>query len=208
MNKLHILVQGYAKPSKKGKSFFASSSSILIQNNHKNILIDPGADKNALLLGLEKINLTIKDIDILFLTHWHPDHCLNIQLFPELDIMDGTTVWKNNGEELFPNGDDIISYILNTDIEVIATPGHKDDHVSLIFTDDELGKICIAQDVFWWEDGAQRSKPTEKELLDLEDPYLINKQELVLSRKKILDSNCKWIIPGHGIMFENPKFVL
>lgn len=205
MNKLHILVEGYAKPSRDGERFLASCTSTLIQNSDKNILIDPGADKTKLLEGLKVLNLTPQDIDILFLTHWHPDHFLNIQLFPNLDVMDGTTIWKNTGEEIFPNGDDVVEKIGGTDIKVLATPGHRQEHVSLLFEDDDKGLVCVSQDVFWWEDGNQPDNPTVEDLMSIEDPFLANRAELQKSRELVLNSGCKWIVPGHGKMFENPK---
>lgn len=207
MDRIHVLVEGYAKSSVDGNSFLASCSTVLIQNRGQNILIDPGADKQALLSGLERFDLKTTDIDILFLTHWHPDHFLNIQLFPDHDIYDGTTIWKNTGEEIFPNGDSTIDFISNTDIEVLPTPGHREEHVSLIFNDDELGKTCIAQDVFWWEDGQQPAEPTEEQLMAIQDPFLADQKSLKESRRKVLSSGCKWIIPGHGKMFRNPSVV-
>lgn len=207
MNKFQILVEGYAKPSKDGKSFFASCTSTLIQNNDKNILVDPGADKAKLIDGLKQLDLKIQDIDILFLTHWHPDHFLNIQLFPNVDIIDSTTIWKNTGEEIFPNDGSVIDRIQGTDVKVIATPGHREEHVSLLFEDDDKGLICVAQDVFWWEDGDQPDSPTVEQLMNIEDPYLANSDELQKSRELVLNSGCKWIIPGHGTIFKNPNDV-
>lgn len=62
--------------------------------------------------------------------------------------------------------------------------------------------MCIAQDVFWWEDGKQETDSVQK-LLDLQDPFASDPEALQQSRKLVLDL-ADWIIPGHGVMFRNP----
>ena len=56
---------------------FASSSSAnteFISYNGKNIIIDCGIPINTLKESLKKYNLTIEDIDYIFITHKHSDH--------------------------------------------------------------------------------------------------------------------------------------
>lgn len=202
MSKYKILIQGYAHAGEDDRHFFASPSTVLIYSNDKKVLIDPGADKEKLLKGLEEEGLKPEDIDIVFITHWHPDHVLNIRLFPNLDVIDSTTIWKDNGEEFFPNDTKTIEVIPGTDIKVIPTPGHSPEHVSILIETIDEGIVCIAQDVFWWVDGEQKSD-SEKELMDLDDPFMSDKEALLESRKKVLEL-ADWIIPGHGKKFRNP----
>ncbi|MBM3254570.1 MAG: MBL fold metallo-hydrolase [Candidatus Omnitrophica bacterium] len=67
---LFILGSGTGEPSLK-----RSSSSILIKYNKIRILLDigPGTLKSFLKLGLD-----YSDIDFIFLTHFHPDHVLEL----------------------------------------------------------------------------------------------------------------------------------
>ena len=206
MDTLEIIVQGYAYPGKSDSFYHASPSSVLIESNGKRVLADPGADKDKLLAGLDALGLTTSDIDIVFLTHWHPDHFLNIRLFPDHDIYDATTIWRDNGEEEFPNPKDdfVMDKIPGTDIEILSTPGHREEHVSLLVNTADRGVVCVAQDVFWWEDGKQPEQTTEEDLMNLEDPFLADSDALMTSRKKVLKV-ADWIIPGHGKIFKNPS---
>jgi glyoxylase-like metal-dependent hydrolase (beta-lactamase superfamily II) len=134
---------------------------------------------------------------MIFLSHYHLDHTLNIKLFPDKDIYDGAVLWQED-EETFYNGK-----IPHTKIEVISTPGHATEQFSLFINDDKLGKVCIAQDVFWWEDGKQKSDKYE-DLMNLEDPFANDISALKESRQKVLEW-ADWIVPGHGKMFKNPS---
>jgi len=140
MAETKILVQGYAR--EQNGIWFASPSTVLIKDQGLNILADPGSNKNLLLKALEKENLAPEDIDLVFLTHHHLDHSLNIRLFPEKDICDGSTI---------NTGDKIVEYsgrIPGTSIQVIPTPGHTPDHFSLLVKT-KKGRVVVAGDVFW-----------------------------------------------------------
>lgn len=195
MNTIKILVEGYANKNADG-SFNASPSSILVESNGKKVIIDPGANDKLFLKNLAAENLTVDDIDIVFLTHYHPDHFLNIRLFPNHPIYDGETIYESDLETFFADK------IPGTEIEVIPTPGHAHEHVALkVEVDGEI--YVIAQDVFWWMDGEQNSD-TEEELMRLQDPFMKDEQALMKSRQKVLEI-ADWIIPGHGKIFKNPK---
>jgi glyoxylase-like metal-dependent hydrolase (beta-lactamase superfamily II) len=194
MNKVHILVEGYAY-SGEDESYFASPTSYLVEAGDKKFLVDPGTNKQALLDALKKLQVATDDLSFIYLTHYHPDHFLNIKLFPDLDVYDGDIKWSNDKEE-FHQGTLHIE-----GVEILKTPGHSPEHTSLLI-DTEEGKVCIAQDVFWWEDGKQKSD-TEEDLINLEDPFATDMDSLRNSRKLVLEK-AKWIIPGHGKKFKNP----
>lgn len=194
MNKVHILVEGYAHPG-ESETYVASPSTCLVEAENKKILVDPGANKEKLFEGLKGLNLTASDIDFLYLSHYHSDHFLNLKLFPNLDVYDGEMIWSDD-KEYFHHGN------LNIEgVEILKTPGHSPEHTSLLVSTDE-GKVCIAQDVFWWEDGKQKSD-TVDDLINLVDPFMTDKEALVQSRKLVLEK-ADWIIPGHGKKFRNP----
>ncbi len=196
MDTIKILIAGYARSGKNG-TYIASPTTTLIFHQDKMILVDPGTNAPKLMESLKRENLTPQDIDILFLSHYHPDHFLNIRLFPTHPVYDGTLIWKGEQE---------ISYnhtLPGTNLEVIPTPGHAQEQASIIVHTKEFGLVCIAQDVWWWEDGQQKSE-TVADLMSLEDPFVWNKEELRKSREKVLNL-ADWIIPGHGKMFKNPK---
>ena len=194
MAEVKILIEGYA--TKENNGWLASSATVLINDSGLNILVDPGANKELLLKSLKKENLRLDDIDIIFLTHYHLDHILNIRLFPDKDVYDGNTI----------NSDDkIIEYsgnIPDTNIQVIPTPGHANEHCSLL-AKTEKGNVVVAGDVFWWEDG-QEQKTNKESLMKHKDPYVKDKEALLESRKKLLET-ADYVIPGHGKMFRVEK---
>ena len=195
MNKVSVLVEGYAHPGKDGV-YVASPTTSLIQSENKIILVDPGTNAKKLLEALNEKKLKVDDVYSIYLSHYHPDHVLNIRLFPKADIYDGETIWKKD-EEYLHNGKLPIS-----GIEIIKTPGHSVEHTSLL-VETEKGTVCIAADIFWWEDGKQKSDNFD-ELMNFADPFAIDTVVLRKSRELVLNK-ADWIIPGHGKMFKNPK---
>jgi len=194
MAEVKILIEGYAR--KENGVWFASPSTILIKDSGLNILVDPGANKKLLLEALRKEKLRQEDIDIIFLTHYHLDHLLNIRLFPDKTVYDCDTINNNDKIETYSGN------IPNTNIQVIPTPGHAHEHCSLL-VETKKDKIIIAGDVFWWEDG-EKQKTDKESLLEHEDPFVKDKEALKESRQKLLDI-ADYIIPGHGKMFKVEK---
>jgi len=194
MTEFKILVEGYAR--EENNALFASSTTVLIKDGGLNILFDPGANEKMLLEALEKENLKPEDIDVVFVSHYHLDHTLNIRLFPNKNIYDGSVIYSNDKETEYSGN------IPKTDIEVLPTPGHADEHCSLLI-ETEKGKVVIAADVFWWMDNEEQKIDIES-LMQHEDAYANNKKLLSESREKVLEI-ADYIIPGHGKMFKVEK---
>ncbi len=193
MDEYKIIIEGYAYS--EDNYYVASPSTVLIESNGITVLVDPGADPE-LLKKLKNAGYQLEDIDVIYLSHYHPDHFLNIRFFPNHKIYDGETIWDRDKE--YETGDKIHT----TNIKILKTPGHSPEHTSLLINTKDHGKVCIAQDVFWWEDGKQNNE-SEKNLMELEDPFASDIDELKKSRKKVLEV-ADWIIPGHGKMFKKP----
>jgi glyoxylase-like metal-dependent hydrolase (beta-lactamase superfamily II) len=191
MSTFKILVDGIAK--KSDKDWIAYPNTVLIEDSGKKILVDPGMNEELLLKGMERENLSINDIDLIFLTHHHIDHILNIRLFSKTDLCDGDE-FNKDGKIIIHDGK-----IPGTNIQVIKTPGHATEHASLVMDTDQ-GKVCIGGDLVWWA-ADKEQKITREDLLNLEDPCAVDINQLKESRKKILDQ-VDYIIPGHGKMFK------
>ena len=194
MAEVKILVVGYAR--EEDDALYASPTTTLVRDNGKLILVDPGANEQLLLEALKDEGLTPGDIDIVFLTHYHIDHILNIRLFPGKDIYDGDIIYSGDKEVEYEG------IIPGTNVQVIPTPGHADEHCSLLVETDK-GKLCIAADVFWWMDNEEQ-KTDRESLLTHKDPYMKDEQALLESRKKVLEI-ADYVIPGHGKMFQVEK---
>jgi len=196
MAKVKILIKGYAR-EKNGEEF-ASSTTTLIQDNNLNIIVDPGMNREALLSGLAKGNLKTEDINFVIVTHTHLDHSLLAGIFENAKILDNSNVYSFDGKIAGHEGK-----IPNTDIEIIKTPGHDQFHCSVLVKTEDLGKVIIAGDVFWWAD-EEEQKTDKQSLLEHEDPYVKDEKALKESRERILNL-ADYIIPGHGEMFKIKK---
>lgn len=184
MAKVKVLIEGYAKPIENG--WIASSTVTLVESNNKKIIVDPGCNRQKLIEELSEIDLKTSDIDFVFLTHGHTDHTLLTGIFEKAKVL--------NNEEIYDNDEQVghNNRIPGTDLKIIQTPGHSDDHCSLIVKTDE-GIYVVAGDLFWWMDD-------EEQKIDINKPDQAHTgkiEELIESRKKILGI-ADWIIPGHG----------
>lgn len=182
--RVDILLKGYY--SLGDTSGRACSTVTLIEDKDLRIVVDPGAlaDPGLLLRELDKRDLSVVDIDVVFITHSHMDHLRNIGLFPGAKILDYSGWWQG----------DVWSSptaVINDNIKVIETPGHSHDGITLLVNTTE-GIIAICGDLFW--DSSFPERPED-------DPFASDVALLAKSRKKLMEM-ADYIIPGHGDMFE------
>ncbi len=193
MNKIKVLIQGYAKEIKNG--WLASSTVTLVQSDNKNIIVDPGCNRKKLLEGLAKNDLKPADIDFVLLTHSHRDHSLLAGIFENAKVITPTEIYDDDNQIEQQNK------IPGTDLEIIQTPGHSPEHCSLVVSTKE-GTYVVAGDLFWWADDEEQKIDVEKK--DDAHPAETDMLKLIESRKKILEI-ADYIIPGHGKMFKVEK---
>jgi len=195
MATVKILIEGYAKPFAKG--WKANSTVCLIKTGDKKIITDPGCNRKELLKALINENLKTDDIDYVFLSHRHPDHVLLAGLFENAKYITFDTNLMYYKDVLL----EFDKHTLGKDIEILDTPGHVNEHLSLVVNTPE-GKVAIAGDVIWWLD-------TEKQVFNLHQKdhnqaVDLDIEALVKSRKKLL-KKADFIIPGHGKKFKVDK---
>jgi len=195
MSKLIILTVGYVIRM-EGDSLLASPTTTLVENNGLKLLIDPGANQKQLMKALSREGLHPSDIDVIFLTHYHLDHLLNIRLFPNKDICDVKTIYHQDLETSHAG------LVPGTDVEVIPTPGHSPEHASLV-VNAEQGRCLIAGDLFWWFNDQEQKKDL-RSLMDLKDDFATDLEDLKESRRRSL-KKADYIIPGHGKPFAVEK---
>jgi glyoxylase-like metal-dependent hydrolase (beta-lactamase superfamily II) len=180
-----------------GARWVANSTCCLVTTDNAKIVTDPGCNREKLLAALTKEKLSPNDIDFVFLSHQHPDHILLAGLFEKAKFITFDTNLMYHKDTLVPWE----IHTLGKDIEIIETPGHVLEHISLIVTTPK-GKIGIAGYAIWWLEN-------EKQVFDLHQKDHSNAKgmdmkELVKSRK-ILIQMSDYIIPGHGKMFKVNK---
>lgn len=134
------------------------------------------------------------DIDFVVSTHGHADHLGNNNLFLKATHIVGYSISFKDKWYLHPFDTDT-PYSIDGDIlEVVPTPGHTLDSVTLRVKIPDMGWIYVAGDLFEREE-------------DLIDPEVWrsagsdNPDLQILNREKILRI-ADYIIPGHGPMFK------
>ena len=102
-------------------------------------------------------------------------------MFPEAKTIEYFGVWDKGLCDDRPKN-------LTSNIEIIKTPGHNYDALSLLVKT-EMGLVAVVGDVFWRENYPDN------------DVYASEPEKLKESRKNVL-ALADYIIPGHGDMFK------
>lgn len=191
MAEISILTEGYVEILDGGR-LRASPSAVLIEGAGTRLLVDPGADRKGLLSGLARKGLSPREVDLIFVTHTHLDHILNLRLFPEAEVCDSSYLYRDDEE--IP----IVKFVPGTKVEVLPTPGHTPDHASLLVPSGDETWL-VAGDLFWWRDDAVQ-RTDRGSLLALEDDSATDPLALRTSRMRAL-ARSDVVIPGHGKIF-------
>lgn len=189
--KVKVLIEGYAKEI-NGEEH-ASCSTVLIEEENNKIIVDPGSNRELLIDSLKQEGLNTEDINIVLLTHTHLDHSLLSGMFKNASIYDDSSIYTLDSKIIEHEGE------IGNNIKIISTPGHDQFHMSVLIENTDKGNIVISGDIFWWHDDEEQLV-TKEDLINKIDPYVKNEEQLLESRKKILDV-ANYIIPGHGKPF-------
>jgi len=193
MSEVMVLVEGIAREVKNG--WVASSTVVLIKDNGKNIIVDPGCNRNKLLSALKKEGLKTGDIDFVLLTHNHTDHTLLAGIFENAKVLNTYEIYDNDMQM------DHNNKVPGTSLKIIHTPGHSGEHIAIVVPTDD-GVYVVAGDCFWWTDDEKQVMDIDK--VDDVHPEEMDMKKLIESRKKILEA-ADYVIPGHGKMFKVEK---
>jgi len=189
MAEVKILIEGYtnaeADQSDEGEEITCPTIT-LVRDGENIIIIDPGvlSSQEILIDKLKEAGLAVGDINLVFLTHSHLDHYRNTGMFASAKVLEYWGLWTGGKCDDRPQN-------LSEDIEIIETPGHSVDSLTMLVKTKE-GTVAICGDVFWRED------------YPVEDPYATDQVKLAESRKKVL-SRADYVITGHGKMFKVEK---
>jgi len=117
--------------------FDTFGSTVYVLKLEKNILIDTSSEDNRkeLIKDLNELKLNSKDINMIILTHSHPDHTGNLELFKNAEIINS----KNLNQ-------------LPKIIKPIKTSGHTKDSVCFLYKD-----ILFSGDTIFHEEGRGRT---------------------------------------------------
>ncbi len=136
---LKVIKPGVLIRDENGVILDARSTVTLIQTTQSTILVDSSLkkDKKDLLNALREQELAREDIDIIINTHSHNDHTQNNKLFPS------AKVYVHYRGRMFPNTIKIetFPFLLEENIEIIETPGHSWDSITVIVKMDKIYAI-------------------------------------------------------------------
>lgn len=202
MNTIEILVPGYSFAMEKDGVIRASGTSTLINADGQYILVDTLGpwDSKQLVQALEERGLNPDDINIVIGTHGHADHVGNLNLFTNAKLhIVAHSIYQDDRYKEHPFKDGV-PYQISQNVQIIPTPGHTLSCISVMVKNvAKYGTVIIAGDLFENEHDLTDESIWRK--AGSEDP----KQQLI-SRAKVL-STAKYIVPGHGNIFQVPPNV-
>jgi len=178
MTTVDLLHAGYAAER-------VASSVVLVRDGDVRIVVDPGmvADRSLILDPLATLGVAPESVTHVFLSHHHPDHTINVALFPNAEVVD---FWARYvGDQWLDHDGD--GYRLAPSSQLWLTPGHTEEDASLIV---EADGGVYAMTHAWW-----RGDRTPEV-----DPYAPDQAILAASRARIL-AFADIVIPGHGAPF-------
>ncbi len=181
--RLDVLVAGSAAPQPDGTLRVVGTVS-LVRDADRVIVVDPGMvpDRAAILDPLAALGVRPQDVTDIVLSHHHPDHTVNIALFPVVPVHDVQAVYE--GDRWTRRGADGV--LLTPSVRLLATPGHTpQDLTTLVGTPD--GVVALTH-LWWTADGPA------------EDPYAPDREVLRAQRERVL-ARADRVVPGHGPAF-------
>ena len=184
MAEVKVLIKGftYADCKESGINLGTRATISLIRDGDIIMVADPGVlnNQSEMIEALAKENLKVNDITHVFISHSHLDHYRNIGMFPSAITVEYWGLWHELKMDDRPAK-------LSENIEIIETPGHNYDGLTMIVSTAKR-KIAIVGDLWWSERGPAN------------DPYASDIEKLKSSREKVL-ALADFIIPGHGDIF-------
>ncbi|MBI3750383.1 MAG: MBL fold metallo-hydrolase [Chloroflexi bacterium] len=161
-----------------------ASSCSLIREAGRAIVVDPGmaASQAAILDPLRALGLEPGDVTDVVISHHHPDHTINVGLFPNAAVHDfwatyRGTVWEDaedDRRELTPS------------VRLLLVPGHTaEDVATVVGTPDG---VFVLTHLWWTAEGPA------------DDPVAEDPAALHAGRARVI-AIADRIVPGHGPVF-------
>jgi glyoxylase-like metal-dependent hydrolase (beta-lactamase superfamily II) len=185
-----IIQPGYTE--QVGPTQHRADGTITLIKGPTNIIVDTGGpwDKQAILNALQRESLHAAEIQYVVCTHGHSDHTGNNNLFPNATLILSYDVCKDGLYTFhdFAHGD---TYPVDEHTEIIPTPGHTTQDVSVIVKTKQ-GVIAIVGDLFECAEDLQ-DESLWRSFSEMPETQRANRERVV--------SLADFIVPGHGEMF-------
>ena len=161
------------------------STVVLVRDGDATIVVDPGlvAARSLILDPLRAQGVAPEAVTHVFVSHHHLDHTMNIALFPNAEVIDFESRFRDD-LWIDHEGD---GYRPSPATQLWQTPGHTEQDASLIVEADDA---VYAMTHCWWH--TDRTPAV--------DPFCRNQAVLAASRQRLLEA-ADVIVPGHGAPF-------
>ena len=161
------------------------STVVLVRDADATIVVDPGmvAARGLILDPLAALGVVPDAVTHVFLSHHHPDHTMNVALFPNAEVVD---FWARYIGDLWLDHDGD-GHRLSPHAQLWLTPGHTEQDASLIVEADD-GVYAMTH--CWWH--GDRTPEI--------DPFCRDQAVLAGSRQRLLEV-ADVFVPGHGPPF-------
>ena len=178
MTSVHLLHAGYTGER-------TASSVVLVRDGDALLVVDPGmvANRSAILDPLHELGVDPEAVSHVFLSHHHPDHTMNVALFPNAEVVD---FWARYIGDLWLDHDGD-GYSVTPRSRLWLTPGHTEEDATLVVGADD-GVYAMTH--LWWHG----------DRTPVLDPFAVDQAALERSRERVLDT-ADVVIPGHGTPF-------
>lgn len=183
---LHVLTSGHILQAPEHR---VAPTVTYVHDGDLKLIVDPGTvpSRAAILDPLAELGVTPEEITDVVLSHHHPDHTLNVALFPGARVHDHWATYTDGDLWINPEHPE---RDLSGSVRLLATPGHTpQDLTTVVATPDGLAALTH---LWWSSDGPP------------EDPTATDPAALHAGRERIL-ALADLIIPGHGTPFTPDK---
>jgi len=188
----------------------ANNCNTFFINEKKKILVDPGHHHlfEHVKDGLSELSLSPQDIDVVIITHGHPDHMEGVKMFAgtstlialhgaELDFIRKTAPHYGEALGISNLEPDILLQegdlkIGDLSFQVIHTPGHSPGSICLYWSEK---KALFTGDVVFNQGIGRTDLPGG------------SGETLKESIKKISRLEVDYLLPGHGQIISDPELV-
>ena len=182
MTELHILNDGYIRES--DGELRVGSTVGFSRDEDALVVIDPGmvAGIASIIDPLAALGVAPGEVTDVVISHHHPDHTVNVALFPNARLHDHWATYRNDLWIDRPAE----GFAVSPNVSLIETPGHTPQDITTLVRTEE-GVIAFTH-LWWAADGPA------------DDPYAPDRELLRANRERVLGL-AHGIVPGHGPRF-------
>jgi glyoxylase-like metal-dependent hydrolase (beta-lactamase superfamily II) len=180
MADLTVLADGYARD--EGDDSRVGSTVSVIRDGDAIVIVDPGlvSSRSAILDPLAALGVRLEDVTDVVISHHHPDHTLNVALFPRARLHDHWAIYR---DDLWVSRE-AEGFAVSPGVTLMETPGHTAQDISTVVQTDQGVVVCTH--LWWMADGPA------------EDPYAPDPALVHEHRARVLALQPALMVPGHG----------